>query len=391
LEISGSLAAEMNCPRDVSGTVPVLTTRIEQVNFVIVHWFRRVSLRLVVDDSAVRSHRRNGVERRLNELVIFLSVSKHLLSSLELIKSMIWLLQFFLKESEVPHDCCTVTSVRVLHALDLNRGFTSFESFDDSVLLNVLVFKMSAQLRVALLHVAAELFLLLHEILDVANHGIVWLNRAADKLQVLQDFSVEVSLVAEEHGRVIFGVPNKVREKDGVTVDVVSAQVQDPSDLVKCSHQQVINGTKLFAHLNVFGEGVHSCLLGGVHLNQLSRSLRLQVTPDLINEIGGADHFETLFFDSLEADVKKGSWVLSEVETDFIAFLGILSHPVEPGDFLCFHLHHLPAFNKLLGSRKVISAIGPHSSLVLGDDTETVGATETRDVLDALIAWSQVL
>lgn len=53
LEISGCFTTEVGRPRDVSGTVKVLTTRVKQVDFVIVQRLSRFSLWLVVDNSTI--------------------------------------------------------------------------------------------------------------------------------------------------------------------------------------------------------------------------------------------------------------------------------------------------------------------------------------------------
>lgn len=67
LLLLGWIATEVDRPRYVSGAVHVLTTRVEQVDLLVVESLGSLFLWLVMNDGAVSSDRRNRIETGLNE------------------------------------------------------------------------------------------------------------------------------------------------------------------------------------------------------------------------------------------------------------------------------------------------------------------------------------
>ena len=62
LEGGWSFTSEVSCPCDVSGSIQVLTTGIEQVDLIIIQLKSSSFFGLVVDYSTIRSNRRNRVK-----------------------------------------------------------------------------------------------------------------------------------------------------------------------------------------------------------------------------------------------------------------------------------------------------------------------------------------
>ena len=117
----------MSTPCDISGAIQILTTTVEQVDFIVVQIYSCVFFRLVVDNSAICSNRRNAFKRQALEEIILLSEFLHFLSTCVFIKPMIRLLKSFLKVSKVFHNSHTVSNIGLSHSFLLNLIFASLQ------------------------------------------------------------------------------------------------------------------------------------------------------------------------------------------------------------------------------------------------------------------------
>lgn len=84
LSLDVARTAEVQGARDVGSAVQVLSARIAQVDLLDVQRSIRRFGRLVVDDRTIRTGRRDGLERVLNEVLLLLSQLVQLLGGADL-------------------------------------------------------------------------------------------------------------------------------------------------------------------------------------------------------------------------------------------------------------------------------------------------------------------
>lgn len=236
LELSGCLATEVTSPRDVSGAIEVLTTRVKQVDLIIIQLHAIVCGWLIMNDGSVSTDRRDGVEAGLCEQVTLSSEFLDLACAGELVKTVVFRLKDFLEVSEVLHDSSAIAGVSSLHASDFGWSLACLQELNMTVLLDSTISEVVLDLSITLIKINTDLLLILDLLFQEVSQGIVGLDLTLQEVQVLLSFVIEMVCVSEKHHFVVLGIEHQVAEEHRVIIDIGGTHVQDPGDLIECSH-----------------------------------------------------------------------------------------------------------------------------------------------------------
>lgn len=102
----------------IGSAVSVLSTRIAKIDLFRINDLAITLFRLVMDDCAVRSGCRNGIERQADVVSLFCTEFLQLVSCIHLVQ-LHSRCQLFLQPCKESHKCCAVTKMAFAHAIKL--------------------------------------------------------------------------------------------------------------------------------------------------------------------------------------------------------------------------------------------------------------------------------
>ena len=91
---------------------------------------------------------------------------------------MVWVLKFFLQKCEITHNSCAVSNIGFLHTLNLSWSLAGFQVLNLARVVDDMTINYSANFRVALLEIDANLLLVGDLLLEEVRQILIGLNLA---------------------------------------------------------------------------------------------------------------------------------------------------------------------------------------------------------------------
>lgn len=335
----------------------------------------------------------DGGKRVADKEVLLLAELAELVGALGLVQSSLLLDQLVLKPGVVGGKSSAVTDMAGSQTSQLSLVLHRLGIGDGALDLLRLILAANGSLDSPRGGVGDEV-LALRGLLDIAEEAAVGLNLNVIGSKMLTDRLVHLGLFNIERGLVEGN--GGVAVEDRVEVDVVSSQVEEPSDFIQSGDVQarrLLLGDLLADLSELVLDGLASVLLG-VNKRLVRRHPGTLIAPDLIDQVlGNGDKTGTAgLLDGVGKLLSRGGRDESRVDTGRLAVFALLGNPFLPGDLLWdAKLDQSPVLIQLLCGLVEVSSIGRKSGGTLADHCVSSRSVEACDEFSAVEAGCRVL